>query len=140
MSDEEKTTVEQNDDKSNGAVKKSGSMMKYLMIGGGALVVVVAVSFATLLFLGDDPATESQSTEDVEVVEAQDESPDEMFDDSLFAEDEATILEKIQANLDFLDYEPTSGEMESEESGMSVEDSLENVKWLETEKYRLAEQ
>ena len=43
------------------------------------------------------------------------------------------------SNLDFLDYEPEPDELPSQDQGMSVEDSLEQMNWLEQQKVALAQ-
>ena len=50
------------------------------------------------------------------------------------SEEDQSAINKIMDNLAFLDYEPSSDEIELEDEKISVEDSLEQVNWLEKEK------
>jgi len=122
--------------------------MKYIMLGGGALVVVVAVSFLTLMVLKDDPVAhepeeEGDATAHVdESTEGHGEEHAEKDNDpldSLFYDDDPSVLAEIQSNLAFLDYQPMESEIAAEDERMSAEDSVEAVNWLEAEKTRLAE-
>ena len=160
MSDKEKTKVEENAEEAKDGSKKSGGLMKYIMLGGGALVVVVAVSFLTLMVLKDEPvAHEPEEEGDATAhVDKSTEEHDEKHgkeqgeehgekhaeegadpDDSLFFDDDPSVLAEIESNLAFLDYQPEESEIATETEAMSVEDSIEAVNWLEAEKTRLAE-
>lgn len=61
----------------------------------------------------------------------------EDFYDAGEEEFDSKAIEKIVDNLAFLEYTPTDSEIESVESGMSVEDSLEQLNWIEKEKLTL---
>ncbi len=152
MSDDEKTKVEENAAEAKEGSKKSGDLMKYIMLGGGALVVVVVVSFLTLMVLQDEPVAhepeeEGDATAHVDKSteehgkEYAEEHAEEGADpnDSLFFDDDPSVLAEIQSNLAFLDYQPEESEISFEQEIMSVEDSIEAVNWLEAEKTRLAE-
>ena len=140
MPDEEKTKTEKNGNEPNEAPKKSSGFVKYIMLGGGALVIVVLASFLTLMLLKEEPKTEEPLEEPGETLSQDVKQGDESeLLESLFSESDPSILEEIQSNLAFLDYEPSKDEIVTEDMKMSVEDSVEAVNWLEAEKIRLAE-
>ncbi len=63
--------------------------------------------------------------------------------DFLIDESDQSVMDQIAASLEYLDYDPRADELgdteEDESSGMSHEDSVEAVNWLEAEKATLAE-
>ncbi|MCK4573833.1 MAG: hypothetical protein KAU36_05655 [candidate division Zixibacteria bacterium] len=78
----------------------------------------------------DSPATD-RSVHEPQSAEA------EMEELAADAELDYGAIEKIMDNLAFLDYEPDASEVDGADEGMSVEDSLANVNWLESEKAAL---
>ncbi len=127
---------------------KSGGMMKMIVIGGGVFVLVLAIAVGAMMFLKEEPAPVAETSE-VSPEKAETTEKEAVADDShaetpideleaLLAEEDPTVLDNIMGNLDFLDYQPEAGDM-SETPDMAVEDSLENVNWLEQEKAALAE-
>jgi len=137
--EEKKAKAEDGKEATPESKPKKGGMMKIIMFGGIGAILLAAIGFGVMYFLGgSDEAglTEEDVTE--EVAEAEPEEGDET-DDSLFAEDEESIAEAIENNLAFLDYEPDAGDLESEEQGMSEEDSMTIVSWAEQETSRLKE-
>ena len=140
------------------AAKKSG-LTAYLLYGGIGLVVMAATVFGTLMFLGtpdpsapdeamvaDSLATEADSIaghgEKTEAPKHGDEhaAVDEHEGMPEFIPEEPdthSILNDIQANLDFLDYQPE--EATAQEDKLSKEDSIDAANWLKDEKAKLAE-
>lgn len=137
-------------------------LLKYAMFGGGGLVLALVIAFAVAFFLkgGDadraddsvEVAVESDTTPtadrsshegshartDHEPLDSQESEP--ALDQEPFLEEiDQSAIEKIMDNLAFLDYEPDIGEVEEDSPGLSVEDSVEAVSWLEKEKTALAE-
>jgi len=128
---------------------KFGSLIRYAIYGVAGLVAVVGIAFGTLMFIGDDEASEVPAEEQVEQAEASHEDEPAQgqdaevmsFEDSIMAamgEDES-VLDAIMSNLEVLDYVPGEEELAGEVTGMSVEDSIEAVNWFESEKAKLAE-
>ncbi len=133
---------------------KVGGMIKYAIYGVVGLVAVLGIAFGTLMILGDDETTEAPSEEYYEEEATTDEEPaqthDEQsdpeaermsFEDSIIAamEKDESVLDAIMSNLEVLDYVPDDEEMGVEETGMSVEDSVEAVNWLDAENAKLDE-
>lgn len=135
------------------APAKSGksSLIRYLVFGAAGVVVVLIVAFGTLMLIGTGQpipgpstqpapseaagaATNSQST-------GADSSADVFDEDSLMAslEQDESVLQTILASLDALDYVPDEKDLTQDSEGMSVEDSIEAVNWLELEKSKLDE-
>jgi flagellar motility protein MotE (MotC chaperone) len=134
-------------------------MIKYAIYGAVGLVVVLGIAFGTLMFLGGDETSEVPAEDQVEEAEATesthktesapshadaevaDEPKAMSFEDSILAamENDESILDEIMANLEVLDYVPDDEDFVSEESGMSVEDSIEQVNWIEAANVKLAE-
>lgn len=123
-------------------VKKSG-LMKVVVFAGAGLILTVAVAFTSyFLFAGGE--TEVAGTETSTVAAAPTDSAStpvstDEVPDSLLAEDDATVIDAIMENLAFLDYEPVAEDLQDEQSGMSVAESLEAVNWLDSENQRLSE-
>ncbi len=165
MSDEKTKAETQTDDNAAEETPKKSGLMKYLLLGGIGLVAMVAVIVVTLMFFGGDseaevPADEQDGTH--EVADSHETTPDESQaaaheetaddsheaisdymseEDSIMAllEQDESVLENIMANLEILDYDPGDDELGEADGGMSVEDSLEQANWIETEKAKLAE-
>jgi flagellar motility protein MotE (MotC chaperone) len=130
-------------------VKAKSGLLKYIVVGGAAFVFVIVVSIVTLVLVKpqDQPVTDSYTT-DSESASAEHSSSgkadgtkskdtsDEIDIESLSDE---TVLAEILANLEFLDYKPTDEEISAEEGQLSVEDSVEQVNWIDKEKKRLAD-
>jgi flagellar motility protein MotE (MotC chaperone) len=149
--DAEKTKQESQPEEAKKA--KSGGMIRYILFGAIGLAAVLVIAFGTLMFLGGDSTAEAPSDEAAAVTDHRQDAADnshpagdpqideEFNEDSLlaFLEEDATVLEEIMANLEALDYVPGKDELSGQETGMSVEDSIEAVNWLENEKKKLAE-
>jgi len=134
------------------APAKSGmsSLIRYLIFGAAGVVVVLIVAFGTLMLIGTGQPAFDQSSQPAASEAAGDvtnsqstgaESSADVFDeDSLmaFLEQDESVLETILASLDALDYVPEEKDLTQESVGMSVEDSIEAVNWLEQEKTKLA--
>jgi len=129
---------------------KSG-LIKYIIFGVIGLVVVVGVAFGTLMFLGGtktaDTPTEPAAEQHAEAAQAGDHTPaepttpptDEQILDSLMAgADDSSVMDAIMENLAVLDYKPDESDLAGQHVGMSPEDSVEAVNWLDSEKKRLA--
>lgn len=152
MTEEEKTNIEQADSGAENAVdqpKAQSSLMKYLMFGGGLIVLVALAAYGTLVFVGDEPQTAetpaveqqqaapAESKPDIHELAKNDDIPADVLD-SLMAIGDQSAFEKIQQNLDFLDYKPTEDELATEEEKLAKQDSIREVNWIESEKLRLA--
>ncbi len=144
--------VEIVDEKSSSDGKKSSSkvegLMKYIIIGAIAIVFIAVGVFAGLIFMGDDkPEQTAEKTTEAHAGSTSGkhladksnnhDSPENI--DSLFVDEmDQSVIDMIEENLAVLDWNPDI-EMSEEEFGMSVEDSIENVNWLESEKKKLAD-
>lgn len=118
--------------------KKSG-FAKYVLYGVAGIVLVAVAAFATLMITGDDQSQSTDASEETATAETYDKNANLDGTDSLAADDlDPSVIETIMENLAVLDYEPDPSEVEGAEVGMSVEDSLEAVNWLEKEKAALA--
>ncbi len=128
-----------------------GNMMKYIMLGGGGFVLMLIIAFGIAFMLKpkkqaetETPAQQVASTEDHPGIKppipARDSAASETLDTLSMLEDDSsqTAMDKIMDNLAFLDYTPDSSEMKTEQSGMSVEDSLKEVNWIKQKKDSLA--
>ncbi len=150
----EETTPESADAKATDESKPKSNLMKYIMFGVGGLVLIGGIAFGVAFMLkdsstadvehSDEKADSSQveqnsdkhvSKEDSHDSEVDDEHAQNEDDYPEFDEDEfdSKAIEKIVANLATLEYTPTDSEL-SEADGMSVEDSLEQMSWIEKEK------
>ncbi|MEW6412668.1 MAG: hypothetical protein AB1483_09380 [Candidatus Zixiibacteriota bacterium] len=147
---QEQADQQQTPDKTAGS---SGGFMKYLLYGGVAIVVAVVVAIGVaFVFNGksveqaesanensaiEAPARPGQNHETTEPTEANiqtEPSPDDLG----LSEEDASAVDKIMDNLAFLDYEPNDSELMKEEGEISVEDSIEQISWIEKEKQVLA--
>lgn len=130
---------------------KSGSLIKYILFGVGGLVAVVAIITATLMFVGvnksaDQPDASTTGTDKTEISkdgsgkQAAGDKSSSISEDSLLAslEDDPSAIEEIMKSLEFLDYKPDEGELNPDgQAGLSKEDSLQKVSWIESETNRL---
>lgn len=125
-------------------------MMKMIIYAVVGLVVVMAITVGILMLMGGDapaetPAEETHATADSthheEAAPANDSEEVADAEDSIMAllDADESAIENIMSNLEALDYEPSELDMPGQENGMSVEDSLEQVNWLEKEKAKLAD-
>jgi len=121
-------------------------LIKLVGLGMGILVVVIAVAVIATLMMREETdstpeATVEEPTAEAEVADSLDIADTaEVTEEDLLAEfEDPTAIEKIMSNLDFLDYEPEPDELPSQDQGMSVEDSLEQMNWLEQQKVALAQ-
>jgi flagellar motility protein MotE (MotC chaperone) len=134
------------------AQPKGGGLKKIIIMGGGGLLVV-ALSVAGALFFmgsGDRQAVEAESPTTVDEHRESDPAAHEPAveaygDDSheetaeLSIEDDPSLLEDIQSQLEFLDYEPDMSELPEDPSEVATQDSIDEVYWLEEEKAVLAD-
>jgi len=135
------------------APAKSGksSLIRYLIFGAAGVVVVLIVAFGTLLLIGTGQPVPDQSSQPApseaagKATNSQStgagSSADVFDEDSLmaFLEQDESVLQTLLASLDALDYVPDEKDLTQESVGMSVEDSIEAVNWLELEKSKLAD-
>jgi flagellar motility protein MotE (MotC chaperone) len=153
----EKQASSQKPEEAAAPAGKSG-LIKYLLFGAGAVVVGLVVTVVAMKFMAGEPAAEVEDSHEQiareiagktgdktavdKAADAHAETPgyagvtgDEMeladFDDS--------AIDKILENLEFLDYEPSEDELVEDEGGMTKEDSIAQVNWLEKEKTALAQ-
>jgi len=151
MADEAKKTndAQKPTEDANARAAGGGGMMKMIIFAVVGLVVVVATTVGVLMLMGGDapaeaPSDESlaaDSTHQTEAASTDAHGEEIAPEDSIMAllEADESVIEEIMKNLEALDYEPTDADMPGEEAGMSVEDSLEQVNWLEKEKTALAQ-
>lgn len=138
------------DDKKKSS-SKGGGLMSYIIIGAIALVCIAVGVFAGLMLMGDDKP--EQTAEDTKEVHADSTSKEHIADkgeshnkpdshdniDSLFLDEmDQSVIDMIEENLAVLDWNPDI-EMPEDGLGMSVEDSVEEVNWIESEKKKLAD-
>ncbi len=131
----------------------SGGLMKYLLLGGVALVVAVVVAFGVAFLMKGESSQSADSGHEETAKEAPivprdshesaeqshaDNQSESVQDDYGLSDEDASAIDKIMENLAFLDYEPDDSDIMEDEDGMSVEDSIEQVNWLEKEKEALA--
>ncbi len=140
MSDEPEKNKEETqaeEPTSDKPAKKSGEIMKYAMIGGGVFLLVMVIAVGGMFLLKEDPPESVESGEVIDETHAAEPTSDE--DRIPTFRDDPTVMENIVDNLAFLDYEPEMDEIETgeEEYGMSTEDSIAEVNWLEQEKTAL---
>ena len=137
---------------------KLGGLIRYILFGVIGLVAVLGIAFGTLMLVGNgsnnektevqsddsstDKATPSIPKEESKTPEHQaNAKPEHMSEeDSILAslDEDSSVMDEIMKNLEVLDYKPTSEEMASE-SGMSKEDSLRELSWIQKEKKDLSE-
>lgn len=140
MTDEEKTKkAEDGEEETPESKPKNGGMMKMIMFGGIGAILLAVIGFGVMYFMGGSDEAELVEEDETEEVAEDNESDSEELDESLFTEDEESIAEMIENNLAFLDYEPDASEMETDEIGMTEEDSIETATWAEKETTRLKE-
>ncbi len=145
--------------------KKSG-LLKYIIIGVGAIVLIAGVAFGVLMFTGSpEPAPENQTEQTAQADDNTDHQTDATHPEEESAHDGDTehgdmipqddgempesllaaaaeemdkkMLDVINENLAALDWQPDPSELEGADIGMSVEDSLKEVNWLEEEKAKI---
>lgn len=144
MTDEQKNKedAEAKEPQEKKASLMEGAMVKYILFGVAGIVLVIGIAFATLLFMGGTksesvPEDARRETAEVDAFNAQD-SPHEP--ESLALEElDQSVIDMIMENLAVLDYEPKPSDLEENEAGMSVEDSVEAVNWLQQEKTALSQ-
>ncbi len=123
---------------------RQAAAMKWLILGVGFVVVMALVAFGTLMMLGGDNASvsESETTHESEKVkkDAKKETKPKMSADrAATAEEEyESMLSKMMENLAVLDYVPGPDEMMTQDGSMSIQDSTDGANWLEKEKHKLA--
>ena len=141
-------------------------LMKYIIFGVGGIALVLVIAFGTAFLMKKDAPVQTDTSH--EIVSAADKAgshagasgqhgdvdggkatghqqdvaakraAEAQFDGALLEEEaDYGAIEKIMDNLAFLDYEPDDSEI-GEEEGMSNEDSLAAVNWLDQEKASLA--
>ncbi|RKX29860.1 MAG: hypothetical protein DRP47_00545 [Candidatus Zixiibacteriota bacterium] len=139
--------AQSNDGGEEQATAKKSGLIKYIIFGLVGIVLVTGGVVVAIMFLGGEQAQEPEETKSevtAEVAESdmqhnEDEyDEDAMYESLLVDFEDPSVIEQINENLAALDWEPDVGEMEGEEVGMSVEDSIESVNWLEKEKADLA--
>ena len=154
----EETKKSAKDDKEQAAKRSGlGKYVKYIVFGVAGLVAVLAIAFGTLMFLDGDSASKTATDEQTEAAEhhegiakehgeegthgSDEQAEGSLNEDSIlsFLDQDESVLEAIMSNLEVLDYVPGEEELAAEQVGMSVEDSIEAVNWLDSEKARLVE-
>ncbi len=151
MADEAQTTddAQKPTEDATKEATKDGGMMKMIIFAAVGLVAVMGITVVILMFMGgdapaevpsEDPHATQSSTSNEETGSADLHEEAQSAEDSIMAllEADDSVIEEIMKNLEALDYEPAELEMAAEQEGMSVEDSLEEVNWLEKEKAALA--
>ncbi len=149
MADEpkKKDDAQESDAKEAKAPAKKGGIIKYILFGVIGLVLVGGIAFGTLMFLGGgEQAAVSEADGNSEGAAQVDSATETSHDGEEgvaadeFSEEELDpdLLEMIENNLNALDYTPDSSELESEHLGMSKEDSIKEVNWIEQKKKELA--
>ncbi len=143
----EETTPESADAQATEESKPKSDLMKYIMFGVGGLVLICGIAFGVAFMMKETPTADSEDVgekagssqveKSEEKVAHKDDSHIQSEDDEYaeFDEEEfdSKAIEKIVANLATLEYTPTDSELEVAD-GMSVEDSLEQMSWIEKEK------
>jgi len=151
MADEAKTTddAQKPTEAATKDAAKGGSMIKMIIFAAVGLVAVIGITVGILMFMGGDapaevPAEDQHAsggaTSEQEAEAADSHEEDMSAEDSIIAwlEADESVIEEIMKNLEALDYEPTQKDMLGEQAGMTAEDSLEEVNWLDKEKATLA--
>ncbi|MFQ5453892.1 MAG: MotE family protein, partial [Candidatus Zixiibacteriota bacterium] len=139
-----------------------GGFLKYIIFGVVGLVLVLGIAFGTAFMLKDKPSSTDEHADNTETSEVSAESDkkdaakenhhnddgnthssendkDDINEEFTTDELDNSVIDKIMDNLAFLDYEPEKSEIEELETGMSVEDSLKEVSWIEKQKKELTE-
>lgn len=133
---------------------KLGGLIKYAIFGVVGIVAVVGIALGTLMLVGGDQKAASadaaqtsdahadgQATNNSHAVDSSAAHASDMTEeDSILAtlQEDESVIENIMKNLEVLDYKPTDAEMAGP-VGMSAEDSLSELSWIETEKAALKE-
>ena len=136
--------------------KPKSNLIKYIIFAVGGLVVIGGIAFGTAFMMKDSPNTDAEQSAEVSQP-AESEKPSEThaqessddlesavadasqnedipeMDDSEF---DSKAIEKIVDNLAQLEYTPSASDIQ-DENQMSVEDSLEQMSWIESEKIAL---
>lgn len=139
-------------DQNQADAKPKSKLMKYIIFGVAGLVVIFGIAFGVAIMLKDSAKADSGPSAAVEQTEAQqDNSSKDAKNQAVANHDETAAekaadkdnpelegvdqnaIEKIVDNLKFLDYKPNDSEIATN-NGMSIEDSLEQVSWVEKEK------
>lgn len=115
--------------------KKSGKFLKIALYGGVGTILIAALAVGAMFFMAGDDEANLYDDSDEYQTEADEFGSSE---DTLFGDDDQTILDAIMENLAALDYKPHDSELEDGSIGMSLEDSLEQMNWIDSEKARLA--
>lgn len=131
------------------ATGKKKLLMK-IILGVAGLIAVLAIAFVTLMIVGKGGSSSSSSSQKMETAEkgsrqgggnaASANNTLSNYEDSILAlaESDPSVLDKLMKSLEVLDYVPTDDEVDDETVGMSTEDSIEIVNWLDKEKAALA--
>lgn len=136
--------------------KPKSNLVKYILFSVVGLVLIAGIAFGTAFMLKESPKADSAQPTEVsaktdteessheaeqiskntdlhesesEVAEAIEEDEPEVDD----SEYDSKAIEKIVDNLAQLEYTPTESDI-PDENQMSVEDSLEQMSWIESEK------
>lgn len=136
MTDDPKTKTDpEGEQEEQPTPKKSGKFLKIALYGGVGAILIAAIGLGAMFFLnGDDEADLYDESE-----EYQSESDEfDSSEDALFGEDDESIMDAIMENLAALEYVPDESDLEDELTGMTVEDSLEQISWIDSEKARLS--
>jgi flagellar motility protein MotE (MotC chaperone) len=143
--DEKKDTngAESQKDQAEANPEKKTGIMKLVVFAGAGLILTMVVAFASyfLFAQGDSEVADTETSTTVTVPSETASTPATSGDipDSLLAESDPTVIDAIMENLAFLDYEPVEEDLQDEQIGMSVAESLETVNWLDSENQRLRE-
>ena len=109
--------------------------MKWLILGVGFVVVMALVAFGTLMMIGSDNASVSESEATHESAEVRKDAkketkPKMSTNRKAAAEDEdESLLSKMMENLAVLDYVPGPDEMMTQDGSMSIQDSTDGANW-----------
>ena len=145
MVDEKKDTngAESQKDQAEANPEKKTGIMKLVVFAGAGLILTMVVAFASYLLFaqGDSKVADTETSTTATVPSETASTPATSGDipDSLLAESDPTVIDAIMENLAFLDYEPVEEDLQDEQIGMSVAESLETVNWLDSETQRLRE-
>lgn len=136
MVEEKKKDEAADVEETNGKKSGKSGLMTYLMVGGIFFVVTLAVVAGTLYFIkGSHSATEADGSEaETARTTASSSKEDHSKPDSLLAGDDQSVIDQIMSNLEMLDYQPTEADLADELGGMSRDDSVDAMSWLDKEK------
>ena len=151
-----------------GDAKPKSNLIKHIIYGVCGIVLIGGIAFGIAFFLTGSKSAETAEPEQAEVKkEAVKEEPkkDSHADTESKSEDSAHLakledlqqegedfvddsvdmdfidrsaIDKIVDNLEFLDYKPNDSELKTA-NGISVEDSVKEMSWIEKEKTQLAQ-